>query len=108
VTDTGDKEHVQKVSRKAKAQREYEVFQLSKLLKDYDGRAVLWRILSQCGIYQDNLFPDNHGVMARQEGKRSIGLWLLREIHAADPHAYARMGEEAVERDLRGKGPVNE
>lgn len=96
MTDVGDKEIVQKVQKKHKIKRDAEKEDLRALLRSPQGRAVLWRILSYCGVYSDNPFPDLPGAMARHEGKRHIGLWLIREIHDADPHAYARIRDEAV------------
>lgn len=43
------------------------------------GKRVLWRILAECQIWQ----PVFHGKaleMARREGERNIGLWLLKYI----------------------------
>jgi hypothetical protein len=94
--DAGDKEVVQKANKKAKLQRLRDMEDLRALLSKPGNRAVLWRILSRCGVYQDNPFPHSHGDMARHEGKRSIGLWLLKEILEADQRAYVLMADEAT------------
>jgi hypothetical protein len=98
--DAGDKEQFQRLSKKAKLNKDREKEDLRALLERPGNRAVLWRILSRCGVYQDNPFPDSPGSMARHEGKRSIGLWLLQEIENADPRAFGRMRAEAAGSEL--------
>ena len=93
--DAGDKESVQKKQKSNRTRRAVEGEFLRGVLSQPAGRAVMWRILSKCGLYRDNPFPDAPGSMARHEGQRSIGLWLLAEIFDADPNAYERMRREA-------------
>lgn len=98
--DAGDKDLVRKTNKKAQLQREREVEDFRALLAKPGNRAVIWRILSQCGIYHDNLHASDLGQMARQEGKRSIGLWLLTQIFESDPSAFERMRTEATSQEL--------
>ena len=40
------------------------------------GRRVLWRILSRCRVF-NSVFSMKALEMARREGERNLGLWLL-------------------------------
>ena len=70
--------------------------QLHDVLDTYEGRSTLWRILSQCGLY--DAAPLTGDIM-RFEGRRDVGLWLLLQIELAFPDAVYRMKGEAVERE---------
>ena len=96
MIDAGDKVIVQKQHKKARLRVEREKEELRALLSQPGNRAVMWRILSKCGVFRDNPFPHSHGEMARHEGQRSVGLWLLQEIEVADPRAYTVMRNEAT------------
>ena len=72
--------------------------ELRAVLSQPVGRAVVWRILQSCGIYQSSLNPDAM-EMAAAEGRRNLGLWLMAEVHSADAQAYARMQGEAVAKE---------
>jgi hypothetical protein len=56
------------------------------------GAYLLWRILKECGLYQMS-FDRQPGELAFHEGKRYVGLWLLRELTGADEKLYSRIRE---------------
>ena len=72
--------------------------ELRALLATEGGRAFVWRILSECGVYVSSYVGEAPLAMARNEGKRHIGLWTLREITEVDPLIYPKMQREAKER----------
>ena len=72
-----------------------EIEDLRFLLDSNQGRAFLWRLVSECGIYRAS--PNEY--MERFEGQRDIGLWLLAEIHAVPGKWYSLMAKEAQDRD---------
>lgn len=74
--------------------RDGELLQLRELLASPPMRDFLWRILTQCHLYQST-YQRNFGDMALLEGKRQVGLWLLSEICEADPKAEIAMKEKA-------------
>lgn len=98
--DLGDVQAVKKRQKKAKLEAERSLEEMRQLLAIPGNRAFLWRLLIECGVYRTNSEPD-HGPMAFREGRRSIGLWLLNELLAADPNSYGRMRDEATEREKR-------
>lgn len=97
--DAGDEAVVSRAHKKQKTKRDQEREDLRTVLATPGGRAFIWRVLSQCGVYLDNPFPDLLGAAMRHEGKRHIGLWLIREITDTDPHAYARLRDEATNKE---------
>jgi len=89
---------VKKRRKKEETARFQELEDMRALLKTYGGRAFCWRVLSRCGIYEENLCADVL-PMAKREGKRAIGIWLLTELLTAEPSIYTQMQVEAVSRD---------
>ncbi|WP_250533974.1 endopeptidase [Caballeronia sp. AZ10_KS36] len=89
------------------AQREQSKFELSIELDDLRwlmsgkrGRRFMWRVLSDAGIYRQS-FEGNTNWSIFNEGKRSIALRLVAQIHSIDNGAdlYAQMATEAKVKD---------
>lgn len=57
------------------------------------GRRIVWRQLIQAGVFQLS-FHTTAMTMAFNEGRRSEGLRLLSQIHAACPEQYTVMMQE--------------
>ncbi len=95
--DAGDLEAVTTARRRAKVARDGELGELRALLATEGGRSVVWRILGRCGIYAPSYAGDEQTEY--REGRRSIGLWLLAEIQAADRRAYLTMMDEALTKE---------
>lgn len=64
------------------------------LLSHRFGRDFIWRLLEECRVYQSS-YQGNMDETLFNEGKRNIGLWLVSEILASNPNAYAQMRLEA-------------
>ena len=97
--DTGEETQVKQKKTKAQLNRERELEALRNILSTYDGRAFLWRLLEECGIYTSS-FTGNSTTFFN-EGKRHVGLWTLNEIMDVNPNSYQQMRVEAVERNKR-------
>tara|TARA_R110000772_G_scaffold24886_1_gene65275 strand:- start:1820 stop:2140 length:321 start_codon:yes stop_codon:yes gene_type:complete len=69
-----------------------EEIDLKDLLRSRGGRAVVWRILSICGI--DDGIPTDNDVL-RNLGKRDVGLQLRDWVFTSDAAAYSIMQSEA-------------
>lgn len=54
------------------------------------GRRIAWRLLEKAGIYRTS-FNHSGSVMAFNEGKRDVGLFLLAELNDAAPGGYLKM-----------------
>lgn len=97
--DAGEETQVKQKKTKAQLNRERELEALRNILSTYDGRAFLWRLLEECGIYTSS-FTGNSTTFFN-EGKRHVGLWTLNEIMDVNPNSYQQMRVEAVERNKR-------
>lgn len=100
IETVGDEETVAPRKNKARDKREKELNDLRELLKTYGGRAFLWRVLTQTGLYRQS-FTGDEPTTYFNEGKRRIGLWLLDEIFSADKGMFNRMQNEAEDRGER-------
>lgn len=64
------------------------------VLSDRSGRAVIWSILSDAGVFQP-VFDTNALSMAFKEGRRNHGLKILDVVMRIAPEAYQLMQEES-------------
>lgn len=69
------------------------------LLKTKAGKAIIWEILSMCGIY-NNTFQGNSNTFFL-EGKRAIGLEILSLMNDADNEAYAKLQLEKAKEESK-------
>ena len=56
----------------------------ARLSENEDGRAFLCRLIAECGVFERNLESDA-ARMAFNEGRRSVGLWVLELLETAKP-----------------------
>jgi hypothetical protein len=61
-----------------------------------EGRAVLYRFLDRCGMWETS-FAESTTRMAFHEGQRNVGLWLLAELGGVNPDALSQMTKEALQ-----------
>lgn len=109
MADVGDVKEVQEKKATYKLEEERDNAELHAILQGVAGRAVVWRILEECGVYKTAV-GDATDIF-RFEGKRDIGLWLLGEVFTSDAKAYTIMRNEAdtrqSARELAMKGKKN-
>lgn len=65
---------------------------LAAIVATAHGRRVLYRLIHACGVF-DPMTTVN-GMMQWQEGRRDVGLALLREIDAVDANVFPVMMQE--------------
>lgn len=58
-------------------------------LSSRDGRDVIWHILAVCGIFRASI-RQNENVYFN-EGRRTIGLEILRTLENIDPQIFVKM-----------------
>jgi hypothetical protein len=63
------------------------------LMSGKQGRRVVWRLLSQAGVFRST-FSTNAMQSAFNEGARNSGLLLLNQVHAVAPELYPQMVSE--------------
>ena len=91
--------------RKCKTKERVDMLQV---LRVVEARRILYRILELCGPYQPSFDPNSARVTDYNEGRRSIGIEVLRMIDSADPQAYVQMinehtSDEKSERERKRK-----
>ena len=69
-----------------------------KTLSTYDGRAVVWDLLSACGLFRDIFFGEETHAAARAMGKRAVGLLIYEKVFTFHPEAYTLMQAEFLKR----------
>ena len=87
--DASNEQHVKSRKTKTKLKREDQLSALRDILESDGGKEFFWRLLARCKLYETS-FTGNIQTFFN-EGKREVGLWVLSEIVAADPKAYANM-----------------
>ena len=87
--DTSDEHQVKSRKTKTKLKREDQLSALRDILETDGGKEFFRRLLARCKLYETSFTGNSQTFF--NEGKREIGLWVLSEIVAADPKAYANM-----------------
>lgn len=75
-------------------QREQFEQDLKWFLAHKQGRRIMWRWISEVGVFQPVYRPDAM-EMSFAEGRRNVGLSLLNEILAVTPDSFTLMMKEA-------------
>lgn len=86
---------------KGKLAQETEEGDIKWLMSSKRGRRIVWRLLSQAGVFQP-VFHPTAMVMAFQEGKRNYGLQTLTAVNTHCSDLYTTMMKENV--NGRGNG----
>ena len=70
------------------------------LVNDKRGRRIMWRLLSEAGVYRQSYLGSTEEMVFR-EGQRSIGLLLLDDINRLAPERYHAMVKERKDYEQR-------
>lgn len=101
-----DEREIQATTYAVQAQAQAEVAETDRInavafvLSDPKGRQFVWDWLSECGVFSASFHPEAL-KMAHNEGKREVGILLLRQIQDVNPRAYATMQTEHEDRQAR-------
>lgn len=96
--NAGSDQAVKKAKKKWQLRQEQNAAELEQLVNTPGGAYFLWRVLSECGLY--NSAPsDDPAYLAVHEGKRRVGLWLLGELTAINEELYTKVRRIGAERD---------
>jgi hypothetical protein len=79
---------------KADQEARWEIDDLEWLMGSKRGRRVMWRLLTNAGVYRLSYTSGDAGATAFNEGQRNQGLRLLGLIMAHVSEAYASMVQE--------------
>ena len=97
VKNTASKKQVKEASRKERDRNINEISDLKVVLGIPEGRRVLWKYLSECGVYKTSFTGNSETFF--NEGRRTIGLKIIADIYKSDVDAYALMMKENKEGD---------
>ena len=93
--DASDPEQVRKAELKAARKEKERREVLVQLLSTPAGRAWMWSLLSESGMYRSSFFHCDPHATSFNEGRRNFSLYMLSEIVKVDPQAYVLMQTEA-------------
>lgn len=88
-------EILEKLNKEEKRQRQKDINDLRRIIKTPEGRRWIWRVLEDCGIYR-NSFHLNSNQTAFCEGKRDVGLGIIRDLFEADSTTFMQMHNEYI------------
>ncbi|MGA0825627.1 MAG: endopeptidase [Burkholderiaceae bacterium] len=77
----------------AALKRKQQVEDFKWLMAHAQGRRIVSRVLAEAGVHRTT-FNHSGSVMAFNEGKRHIGLFLLAEILEIAPESYTKLLKE--------------
>ncbi len=97
--DAGEPSKVQKGKQKARNRRDVEVDGLRQILATRHGREFIWDIIVEAGVYDASFCGEETHRTAFFEGKRDIGLRLIKKVFTADKNVYTLMQHEAEQRE---------
>ena len=89
IKNTSDENEIREAKIKAKLQQDQFDNSLKAILATSEGQTVLWKILSDCRLFQSSFTGSSETFFL--EGKRSVGLMLLADIMRIDPEAFIKM-----------------
>jgi len=102
VDEKAEKKKAKKKARKAKAT---EQLKYKAVLDTYQGRELIWDILSHSKVFQQSYVADDQGgrKSAFNEGRRHEGMWLMANVFTYYPESYSLMQQEATDREEAAK-----
>lgn len=98
IYDAGDRGQVKERESREKRIRRQQLEDVRDVMATKSGQRFVWRLLETCGMNADGFDP-NALTMARNSGKRLIGLWIQAEIADACPERYLEMQLSSKEKD---------
>lgn len=96
VGNAADPKQVKRAKQKERLARQRAQDDLATVLATVQGRRFVWGLLAECGVFRLSYVPGALPQTEFNEGRRSIGLKTMAEIHDLDPALYVRMAQEAA------------
>jgi hypothetical protein len=96
VTNAANEGQVKSAAQKERALIEIKRNALAKLLAQREFRDFAWRYLSDCKVFAQT-FDHSGSITSFNEGRRGVGLKLMKEIVSVSPEAFMQMMKENEE-----------
>lgn len=101
VSNAADTKQIKEATEREKLQEKQESKDYRVALGTPEGRRVFWNILCEAGMFQD--CSETSALSAyRFLGKRSMGLYIVKEIKEHCPDLYRVMEDEQLKGGQRG------
>lgn len=94
--NAADQRSVRKAGQAARLQDKREQDDLAFVMSEHAGRRFVWKLLTKAGVFRTSYVSGSFDLTAMNEGRRSMGLELMAEIHQLDPSYYLSMAQEAA------------
>lgn len=108
MLNAADKRQVKKAGQRARLERKRELDDLRAVLATPEGRRLLWRHLAEAGVFRLSFAHGEADTTAFNEGRRSVGLALMADIHALEPSYYLTMATEAAAHEATDEPPAED
>ena len=96
IVDVGSTADVKEQKIETKRKDKEEQHRLETVLKTYNGRAVLWKVLEVCRVFEGGFVNPEYSTF--RDGSRTVGLTLIDEIEKISPKYMSQMSLEAKRR----------
>mgnify|MGYP001561964717 CR=1 FL=1 len=93
--NAADQRSVRKAKQRERQERDQELKDLRDVLSTRQGRRFIWRTLTLAGVFRLSFVPGEPEETAFNEGRRSLGLSLMADVHEIDAAQYIQMANEA-------------
>ncbi len=90
ATDTFSQEQVQAEARAAELQRQRRGIE-AQILSTPAGREWAWQFLQECHVFETHISMTGAREHGFWEGRREVGLSLMRRLAATSPDNFARL-----------------
>lgn len=101
-------EKKKKLDEKYKKRRDKELTDLAAVLKTAEGRRLVWRILTEAGIFRSTFSGDEQGRQSWLEGKKDVGYLLMSDIMATDIKMFVQMQQEQIAKQKQDEAEEKE
>ena len=104
--NAADTRSVKKAGQQDKLKQKRRLDDLATVLSTRAGRRHVWGQLADAGVFHTSYVAGMPDQTAFNEGRRSLGLKLMADVHALDPAHYLAMATEAREDEARTTSPT--
>ncbi len=87
--DLGDPKTVEKLEAAAKHREEERKYVIASILASRQGRALLYQILRDTGLFKDRQITADEYANGFTDGQREVGFNLMRVLARSDPKTFA-------------------
>ena len=95
MANAADQRSVRKAKQRERQERDHELNDLRDVLSTRQGRRFVWKLLGMAGCFRLSFVYGEAETTAFNEGRRSLGLALMADVHEADAEKYVQMANEA-------------